>query len=249
MPPRPALLVAALVLTFTGSLASARTLLHCGTLIDGLGDAPRQTMTVIVDGEKIVGVQAGYLAPAANDKVIDLKSATVTPGWIDCHVHISSEQSPQRYTDGFFLNPADYALRATGYAKKTLLAGFTTVRDAGSAHGLNLSFRKAAAAGWIESPRIYAAGGVATTGGHGDGTNGYNDQLQQLLAPTQTNIANGPDEIRRVVRQRYKDGADVIKIAATGGVLSLSKSGDAPLFTVDELKTVVETARDYGLKS
>ncbi len=230
------------------SAANARTLLHCGSLIDGLADTSRKEVTVIVDGDKIVGVQAGYLAPAANDKVIDLKSATVTPGWIDCHVHLTSEQSPAGYTEGFFMNPADYALRATGYAKKTLLAGFTTVRDAGSAHGLNLSFRKAAAAGWIESPRIYAAGSLATTGGHGDGTNGYNDQLQQLLAPTQINIVNGPDDIRRVVRQRYKDGADVIKIAATGGVLSLAKSGDAPLFTVDELKTVVETARDYGLK-
>ena len=240
-------LFAAVVLV-AAPFAAARTVLHVGTLIDSVGDAPKKEMTVVVDGERIVSVSSGYTAPAAGDKVVDLTSATVTPGWIDCHVHISSEQSPARYTEGFFMNPADYALRATGYAKKTLLAGFTTVRDAGSAHGLNLSFRKAAAAGWIECPRIYAAGGVATTGGHGDGTNGYNDQLQQALAPTQTNIGNGPDELRRIVRQRYKDGADVIKIAATGGVLSLAKSGDAPLFTVEELKAVVDTARDYGLK-
>ena len=241
----------ALALAFALLAASpltARTLLHVGTLIDAVADAPKKEMTIVVDGERIVSVSSGYASPAAGDKVIDLKSSTVTPGWIDCHVHISSEQSPQRYTEGFFMNPADYALRATGYARKTLLAGFTTVRDAGSAHGLNLSFRKAAAAGWIECPRIFAAGSVGTTGGHGDSTNGYNDQLQQALAPTQIGIGNGPDELRRIVRQRYKDGADVIKVAATGGVLSLAKSGDAPLFTVEELKTVVDTARDYGLK-
>ena len=247
MLPRAAALLCALILA-TASAAAARTLVHCGTLIDGIADAPRKEVTVIIDGERISSVQAGYVAAAAGDRVIDLKSSTVTAGWIDCHVHITSEQSPQRYTEGFFMNPADFALRATGYARKTLHAGFTTIRDAGARDKLNLSFRNAIAAGWIEGPRIFASGGVATTGGHGDGTNSYNDLLQEVLAPRQTGIANSPDEIRRVIRQRYKDGADVIKIAATGGVLSLAKSGDAPLFTDDELKAVVATARDYGLK-
>jgi imidazolonepropionase-like amidohydrolase len=241
------MLAATVGLVSAASLA-ARTLVHCGTLIDGVSDLPRTEMTIVVEGERITALHPGYTAPAHNDKVVDLRSATVMPGWIDCHVHLTSEQSPSRYSEGFFMNPADFALRATTYAKKTLHAGFTTVRDLGSGHNLNISFRKAIAAGWIEGPRVVAAGRVATTGGHGDGTNGYNDILQELLAAKQTGIANGPDEMRRAVRQSYKDGADLIKIAATGGVLSLAKSGQAPLFTDEELRAVVETARDYGFK-
>ena len=248
--PRSACRVALLACAATAALAPlpAKTLIHVGSLIDGRADTPQKSVTLTIDGERITAVTPGYTAPAAGDTVIDLKNATVTPGWIDCHVHLTSEQSPARYTEGFFMNPADHALRATGYAKKTLLAGFTTVRDCGSGNNLNLAFRKAIAAGWIDGPRVYAAGSVTTTGGHGDGTNGYNDLLQEVLAPKATGTANGPDEIRRVVRQRYKDGADLIKIAATGGVLSLAKSGQAPLFADDELRAVVETAHDYGMK-
>jgi imidazolonepropionase-like amidohydrolase len=205
-------------------------------------------MTLVIEADRITAIYPGFVAAAPTDKLVDLKNATVMPGWIDCHVHIASEQSPARYTEGFFMNPADFALRATTFAKKTLQAGFTTVRDCGSAQNLNISLRKAIAAGWIEGPRIHAAGVVTTTGGHGDGTNGYNDLLQELLVPKAVGIANGPDEMRRVVRQRYKDGADLIKIAATGGVLSLAKSGHAPLFTDEELRAVVETAHDYGFK-
>ena len=244
----PACVTAAAVCFLSAAVLSARTLVHCGTIIDGVGDLPRKDMTVIVEGERISAIYPGFLAPAVNDIVIDLRDATVMPGWIDCHVHLSTEQSPARYSEAFFMNPADFALRATTYAKKTLLAGFTTVRDCGAANNLNISLRKAIAAGWIEGPRIHAAGAVATTGGHGDGTNGYNDVLQEIFQPKTVGIANGPDEMRRVVRQRYKDGADFIKISATGGVLSLAKSGQAPLFTDEELRAVVETAHDYGFK-
>lgn len=230
------------------SLLSARTLLHCGTLIDGLADAPKKEMTVVIDGEKIVAVQAGYIAPAGDDKIVDLKNATVMPGWIDCHVHLTGQSSPTSYNEWFQMNPGDFALRGAMYAKKTLHAGFTTVRDCGSPENLAISLRKAIAAGWIEGPRVYASGRISTTGGHGDATNGRNNQLQILFEPFTTTVVNGPDEIRRAVRQGYKDGADFIKISSTGGVLSLAKSGEAPLFTDDELKAVVETARDYGMK-
>jgi imidazolonepropionase-like amidohydrolase len=168
---------------------------------------------------------------------------------MDMHVHLSGEQSPQSYTEGFFMNPADVALRATTYARKTLLAGFTTVRDCGADDKIHFALRDAVAKGWIDGPRIYAAGSVGTTGSHvGDNTNGLNSQLQELLAPTNTGVANGPDDMRRVVRQRYKDGADFIKVSSTGGVLSLAKSGQAPLYTDEELAAVIATAKDYGMK-
>lgn len=229
---------------------AARTLIHAARLIDGQADTLRTQVTVTVEGDRIVAVTDGYLVAAPGDTVVDLRHATLMPGLMDMHVHITSQQSGAAgYAERFYLNPADVALRATTYARKTLLAGFTTVRDCGAGDKLNLALRDASAKGWIDAPRIVAAGGVTTTGGHGDGTNGLASELQHLLEPAaRVGTANGPDEMRRVVRQRYKDGADFIKIAATGGVLSLAKSGDAPLFTDEELAAVVETARDYGMK-
>jgi imidazolonepropionase-like amidohydrolase len=234
---------------FAAALAPAKTLVHAGSLIDGRADTVRKSVTITIEGERITGLADGYTAPAAGDTVIDLKHATVMPGLMDMHVHLSGEQSPQSYTEGFFMNPADVALRATTYARKTLLAGFTTVRDCGADDKIHFALRDAVAKGWIDGPRIYAAGSVGTTGSHvGDNTNGLNSQLQEVLAHTNTGVANGPDEMRRVVRQRYKDGADFIKVSSTGGVLSLAKSGQAPLYTDEELAAVISTAKDYGLK-
>jgi imidazolonepropionase-like amidohydrolase len=231
------------------SPAFAKVLIHTGSLIDGRADTVRKNVTVVVAGDRIESIADGFTAPAAGDTVIDLKNATVMPGLMDMHVHLTSEQSGQAgYAERFYMNPADAALRATTYARKTLLAGFTTVRDCGAGDKLNLAMRDAIAKGWVDGPRIFAAGSVSTTGGHGDGTNGLNSKLQHLLDEETNGIANSPDEIRRVVRQRYKDGADFIKIAATGGVLSLAKSGQAPLFAEDEVRTVVLTAKDYGMK-
>jgi imidazolonepropionase-like amidohydrolase len=247
LPRLPLLLAAALLIP--GSLLSAKTLLHAGRLIDGRSDTARVAVTVTIDGERITGVADGYLAPGEGDTVIDLRDATVMPGLMDMHVHLTSQQSGAAgYAENLYLNPTDKILRATTYAKKTLLAGFTTVRDCGASDKMNLSLRDAIAKGWVEGPRIFASGGVSTTGGHGDPTNGLATELQQALDARGTGVGNGPDELRRIVRQRYKDGVDFIKIASTGGVLSLAKSGQAPLFTDEELAAVVETARDYGLK-
>ena len=246
LPSLPLLAGAALL---AATLAPAKILIHAGSLIDGRADTARKAVTITVEGERITGVAAGYSTPAAGDTVVDLKNATVMPGLMDMHVHITSEQSPQSYSEGFFLNPADFALQSTVYAKRTLLAGFTTVRDCGASDKLNLALRDAIAKGWVDGPRIYSAAVVGTTGSHvGDLTNGLNTKLQQLLAPGNTSVANGPDEMRRVVRQGYKDGADFIKVSSTGGVLSLAKSGQAPLYTDDELAAVVSTAKDYGLR-
>ncbi len=229
--------------------AGARILIHAGRLIDGRSDAPRAAVTVVVEAARIVEVAEGYLGPGPDDQVIDLRSATLMPGLMDMHVHLSSEQSGAAgYAERFFLNPVDFALRATVYARRTLMAGFTTVRDVGASDKLNLALRDAVEKGWIVGPRIVAAGGVTTTGGHGDPTNGLATELQQMMAAGRPGTADGPDAVRAAVRQRYKDGADLIKIAATGGVLSLSKSGQAPLFTGEELAAIVETARDYGMK-
>lgn len=244
-PPRRLLVTGAAL--FAATLAPAKTLIHAGSLIDGRADTARKTVTLTVDGDRITGLADGYTAPAAGDTVIDLKHATVMPGLMDMHVHITGEQSGQAgYAERFYLNPADAALRATTYAKKTLLAGFTTVRDCGAGDKLNLAMRDAIAKGWVDGPRIFAAGSVSTTGGHGDGTNGLSSRIQHLLDEESNGIANGPDEIRRVVRQRYKDGADVIKITATGGVLSIAKNGMNPQFSEEEIRAIVATAHDYG---
>jgi imidazolonepropionase-like amidohydrolase len=245
-PLRPVLAGVAL---FAATLASAKTLIHAGSLIDGRRDTVRKAVTVIVDGDRITGLAEGYTAPAAGDTVIDLKSATVLPGLIDMHVHLTSEQSGTAgYAERFYLNPADYALRSTVYARKTLLAGFTTVRDLGAADNLNNSLRDAIAKGWVTGPRVFSAGkSLATTGGHADPTNGLAAQYMGDPGPKE-GVINGPDDARKAVRQRYKDGADLIKITGTGGVLSLAKNGQNPQLTAEEFAAIVTTAHDYGMK-
>ncbi len=247
MQPRYAQFVAAGLFALAAVSLSARTLVLCGTLIDGISDAPKKEMTVIVEGDRITAVQAGYAAAAAGDTVVDLKSATVTPGWIDCHVHLDLVTSPQSYTEQFFFNPGDYALRAAYHAKLTLLAGFTTVRNLGDSFNSTIALRKAIAKGWVIGPRIFTAGGaIGTTGGHADSTDGFSDAvMEKMISST---VINGPDEARRVVRQHYKDGADLIKIMASGGVLSVEKSADNAQMQEDELKAIVTTAHEYGLK-
>ena len=241
-------LLALALASSTAALAPARTLLHVGTLIDGRADAPKQSMTVIVDGPRIVAVESGYTTPAAGDKVVDLKAATVTPGWIDCHVHLDHQNSATSVLEGFQLNPGDWALNGAFYAKKTLLAGFTTVRNLGDHNNSTLALRRAVNLGLVDGPRIYSSGkSIATTGGHADPTNGRARELQGDPGPVD-GVINGPDEARKAVRQRYKDGVDVIKITATGGVLSQATSGMAPQFTSEELKALIDTAHDYGLK-
>jgi imidazolonepropionase-like amidohydrolase len=237
------------LLVAVSATATAKTLIHAGRLIDGRADSARTNVTVTVDAGRILSVTDGFATPAAGDTLIDLRSSTLMPGLMDMHVHITMEQSGAAgYAERFFLNPADLALRATTYARKTLMAGFTTVRDCGAGDRLNLAMRDAVAKGWVIGPRVIAAGGVTTTGGHGDGTNGLASELQEMLVSRLPGTANSPEEARAAVRQRYKDGADFIKIAATGGVLSLARSGDAPLFFDDEIAAVVRTAKDYGMK-
>ncbi len=235
-----------LALVFTSSVAHATTTyLQCGRLIDVQKLAVLTERTIVIDGNKILRVDAGFTS-GNNATVVDLKNQTCMPGLIDLHVHLSSSISPTSTIEGFTFNPPDYAIRAVANAEITLQAGFTSVRDLGSPPGVGVALRNGIAQGIVKGPRIVAAGSVASTGGHGDPTNAVRADLL-VSAGSPSGIANGPDEARRVVRQRYKEGFDLIKIATTGGVLSLAKSGDAPLLADEELAVIVKTARDYGM--
>src|SRR5688572_3928103 len=221
--------------------------LHCERLFDARSGKMLGEHTIVVREGKIASVLPGRAKLADGTQSIVLAGRTCLPGWTDLHVHLGSQSSPQSYSEGFRLDETDYAFRSVGYAKKTLLAGFTSVRDLGGEVSPHL--RDAINQGLVDGPRIWAAGkSIATTGGHADPTNGYSDALSHLVGPPgpTEGVINSIDDARQAVRQRYKDGSDVIKITATGGVLSYAKSADAPQFTVDEVKAIVDTAKDYG---
>lgn len=227
--------------------AGAAALIHAGRVIDGLTDNVAEGRTIVVDAGLIAAIEPGFRAPAVGDRVIDLRSGTVLPGLMDMHVHITSENSRTTELDRFKENAADIALDGVVYAQRTLLAGFTTVRDLGSAFNTDIALRNAINAGKVPGPRIFAAGkAIASTGGHGDPTNGMADYLRQGGSGPTEGVADGVADAVQAVRQRYKDGADVIKITATGGVLSIAKNGMNPQFSEEEIRAIVETARDYG---
>ncbi|MCL1633126.1 amidohydrolase family protein [Luteimonas sp. SX5] len=228
---------------------AATTALHCERLFDSRSGKVLGEHTVLVRDGKVAEVIPGRAKLAEGTESIVLAGRTCLPGWTDLHVHLGSQSNPQSYSEGFRLDDVDFAFRSVGYAEKTLMAGFTSVRDLGGEVAPHL--RDAINQGLVRGPRIFAAGkSIATTGGHADPTNGYNSELSHLLGPPgpTEGVINSAEDARQAVRQRYKDGSDVIKITATGGVLSYAKSGDAPQFTVEEVKAIVDTAKDYGYK-
>jgi len=242
---KAALLILALCL-YMSSFAQETILLHCGKLIDTQSGKVLTKQTIIIEGDKIVSVVNGYTAAKANQTVIDLKSKTVMPGLIDMHVHIEGETSPTRYIEPFTKNEADVAFTASEIAERTLMAGFTTIRDLGGS-GVNVSLRNAINKGTVDGPRIFTAEkAIGTTGGHADPTNGYKSDLMGDPGPAE-GVINSPEDARKAVRQRYKNGADLIKITATGGVLSVSKNGVNPQFTQEEANEIVNTAKEYGM--
>jgi imidazolonepropionase-like amidohydrolase len=227
--------------------ANAATIIHAGRLIDGRNDEPQAEMSIVIDAGKITNVARGYVEPKEGDTLVRLTEYTVMPGLMDMHTHLQSQHSKDSYTERFFMEQADYALRSTVYARVTLLAGFTTVRDLGD-NGVNsVALRKAIDQGWVPGPRIFTSGkSLATTGGHADPTNSLRGDYRKDPGPWE-GVINGADDARKAVRQRYKDGADLIKLTATGGVLSLAASGLNPQFTDEELQAVVATAKDYNM--
>ncbi len=226
--------------------ASAQdTYLHCGTLIDTQSGKVSREKTIIVSGNVIKEIKDGYVTGTSPHSIIDLKSQTVLPGFIDMHVHLESEFNAQSYLKRFTINDADVAFESALNAKKTLMAGFTTVRDLGGS-GVNISLRNAVNKGLVIGPRIITAGkSLATTGGHADPTNGFKKELMGDPGPEE-GIVNSVDDAKKAVRQQYKNGADVIKITATGGVMSLAKNGHNPQFTLEEIKAITLTAKNYG---
>ncbi len=231
---------------FTVPVFAQQTFIQCGRLIDGKSSSVQTEMTIVVESNKIIDVRKGYQSGSAKDKLIDMRNQTVMPGFIDCHVHLSGETSKNQYLEKFTLNDEDYALKAVKFSERTLMAGFTTVRDLGGI--VAISLRNAINQGDIKGPRILAAGkSIATTGGHADPSNGYSRAL--VGDPeAKDGVINSPEEARKAVRQRYKESSDVIKITATGGVLSNAKDGAGAQFTEDEIRAVVSTAKDYGYR-
>lgn len=221
--------------------------LHCGSILDVQTGKEIKAATIIIAKNKIVEITEGYAAKQnSGDVEVDLKNKFILPGLIDMHVHIESEQNPKSYASKFTNNEADIAFEAARFAEITLMAGFTTVRDLGGT-GVNISLRNAINKGITKGPRIYTAGrAIASTGGHADPTNGSNHQLMGDPGPHE-GVVNSPEDGVKAVRERYKEGADVIKITATGGVLSVAKSGKNPQFSIEEIKAITTTAKDYNM--
>ncbi|TVZ27208.1 imidazolonepropionase-like amidohydrolase [Gillisia sp. Hel_I_86] len=233
-------------IVLTSTVNAQDLYIQSGKIVDTKNGKILTEKTIIVSGERIKSVEDGYIQPKnEGDSLIDLRGMIVLPGLTDMHVHMEGESNPGAYLEPFTLNEADLAFNSLSFAKVTLMAGFTTVRDLGGS-GVNIALRNATNQGKVVGPRIFTAGkSLATTGGHADPTNGYNHILVGDPGPKE-GVVNGPEDAKKAVRQRYKNGADLIKITATGGVLSVAKSSSNPQFSIEEIKAITETAKDYG---
>lgn len=227
------------------------TYIRAGRVFDATGDSVRQNLVIVVEGERIKSIsEASAISIPMGASVIDLSRATVLPGLIDCHTHLGSRAD--RYDEIYYFKttPFQSAFAGVVHARKTLEAGFTSVRDVGSLPFLAVDLRNSINEGFIPGPRIVASGPAITiTGGHGD-LNNFSPQTRVSMFPDERNfeIADGVDQVRHVVRAQVKYGVDVIKILATGGVLSKGDSPGAPQFTFEELKAAAEEAHMAGRK-
>jgi imidazolonepropionase-like amidohydrolase len=221
------------------------TILHCGHLLDSLNGTMLGATTVVIEGGRIREVAASVPTPAGA-KQIDLSTQTCMPGLIDSHVHLTIEFNKASYSNVFRWNVADYAVRSTVYARRTLMAGFTTVRNLADVANESVALRNAINEGVVIGPRIFTAGqAIGSTGGHADPTNGYRADLAGDPGP-EVGIINSTDDAVKAVRQHYKQGDDVIKIMPSGGVMDEGLNGENPQMTLEEIKAVVATAHDYG---
>ncbi len=238
------LCAAAMLLTPMSALAQD-AVIQAGHVLAKPGEGYLRQQTILVRGGRIVSITPGYKTEAGL-KVIDLRNAYVVPGLIDSHVHITSQNGPNERIKEFEDSAVDAAFDGAGYAWTTLQAGFTTIQDVGGSNDAVFGLRDAIAKGKVPGPRMRASGqAISITGGHGD-TNGYSAEVMRLF--TTSNVCNGADDCRRAVRQQIKEGADLIKITATGGVLSNTAAGLEQQFTDDEMRAIVEAAHAMGRK-
>ncbi len=242
--------VAAVGLSALGASAALAdlTVIHAGQLLDVPGTAPKSEQTVVIEDGRVTQVVDGYRDPGEfgeNATAIDLKDRFVMPGLMDMHVHIQMELGPDNDSKRLRMSDADIAMQSVHYAEVTLLAGFTTVRDLGAQPEQLYALRDGVERGWIDGPRIVGSGGVSVTGGHGDVDGMRADLLEKYTSKT---ICDGADDCRRATRRAVKFGADVIKITATGGVLSDTNTGTGQQMEDDELVEVMNTAHALGRK-
>jgi len=226
--------------------AHSKTIIYSSDYIDVNTGKVITNKSITVDKGKIESIDTGFIEITSNDKLIDLRGYTLMPGLMDMHVHFGQEYKSKSERP-VKIERETSAIIANKHALTTLKSGFTTVRQVGDSGLIAISLRNLINSGEIEGPRIFTSGkSIATTGGHADPTNGKDsDSYEYPVA--EDGVINGPYDAYTAVRQRYKDGADGIKLTVTGGVLSVAKSGDNPQFTEEEVIAVVNAAKDYGM--
>ncbi len=238
---------AALAALMAAGAMAAPTYIHAGRLIAIPGQPPRGLTTIVVENGRIVAVTDGLTRIEPGVSFIDLSTKTVLPGLIDSHVHLISDRGGEQalLADVRDDDPL-HAYEAQLNGMKTLRAGFTTVRNLGDREGVTMALREAVKRGWVQGPRIIdAAQSISTTGGHMDGRGALNDEYAARL-PQPENLCDSVESCRRVVRRQIDRGADVIKIATTGGVNS--GTGLATRMYEDEARALIDTAHAYGRK-
>jgi len=234
------------IILFSSFNLFSSTIIYTSSYIDVLSGKIIKNSSITIDANKIVSIDKGYIKVTKNDNFLDLRGLTVMPGLMDMHVHFGGEYQSKAERPVKVERETE-AILATAHAYTTLKAGFTTVRQVGDSGLVAISLRDAIKNGYVIGPRIFTSGkSIATTGGHADPTNGKAIDDYEYPTP-EDGVINGPYEAFTAVRQRYKDGADGIKLTVTGGVLSVAKSGDNPQFTEEEVDAVVKAAKDYGM--